>query len=277
LILDFPEYDYYWHIASIRLGKRIYRNTNKLIDAYAGTDGMKTGFICASGFNLVATATRGGKRLIAVVLGATSSTSRAVKAAHLFERGFSTDPFAWLTPSPGTVDSLVPIDASPPDLHEDICGNHRRHRPTEDGDDGGEGGAVPAGTNDSGGQHAFAPSSLPGGTHKGAAVLTSGLAASIAPVEVYTGPARNGVTPAAAAPAAVPKKKPQPTAVAAKPPAAKPAPAIAAPHPPQAAAAGGTKSSPGSDKAAAGAGSKPKPATPSPKQPLQLAPKAETQ
>src|SRR5215468_7950392 len=74
LIREFPEYDYYWHIASIRLGKRIYRNTNRLIDAYAGADGMKTGFICASGFNLVATATRGGKRLIAVVLGAKSST-----------------------------------------------------------------------------------------------------------------------------------------------------------------------------------------------------------
>jgi len=49
LILEFPEYDYYWHIAAIRLGKRVYRNTNKLIDAFAGTDGMKTGFICASG------------------------------------------------------------------------------------------------------------------------------------------------------------------------------------------------------------------------------------
>src|SRR5262249_49809900 len=126
LILEFPEYDYYWHIASIRLGKRIYRNTNKLIDAYAGTDGMKTGFICASGFNLVATATRGGKRLIAVVLGATSSTGRAVKAAQLFERGFGTDPLGWLVPSQGTVDSLEPIAAMPPDLHEDICGHDRR-------------------------------------------------------------------------------------------------------------------------------------------------------
>ena len=103
LILEFPEYDYYWHIASIRLGKRIYRNTNKLIDAFAGTDGMKTGFICASGFNLVATATRSGKRLIAVVLGAKSSASRAVKAAQLFERGFGTDPLSWLVPSQGTV------------------------------------------------------------------------------------------------------------------------------------------------------------------------------
>ncbi len=120
LILEFPEYDYYWHIASIRLGKRVYRNTNKLIDAYAGTDGMKTGFICASGFNLVATATRSGKRLIAVVLGAKSSASRAVKAAQLFERGFGNDPLGWLVPSLGTVDSLVPVAAIPPDLHEDI-------------------------------------------------------------------------------------------------------------------------------------------------------------
>src|SRR5258706_10423514 len=121
LIFEFPENDYYWHIASIRLGKRIFRNTNRLIDAYAGTDGMKTGFTCGSGFNLVATATRGGKRLIAVVLGAKSSTSRAVKAAQLFERGFGTDPLSWLVPSSqGTVESLQPVDATPPDMHEDV-------------------------------------------------------------------------------------------------------------------------------------------------------------
>ena len=110
-MLEFPEYSYYWHIASIQLGKRIYRNTNKLIDAYPGTDGMKTGFTCASGFKLVATATRGGKRLIAVVLGAKSSTSRAVKAAQLFERGFATDPLGSAALSPSTVDSLVSVAA----------------------------------------------------------------------------------------------------------------------------------------------------------------------
>src|SRR5713101_1054314 len=131
LILEFPEYDYYWHIASIRLGKRIYRNTNRLIDAYVGTDGMKSGFTCASGFNLVATATQGGKRRIAIVLGAKSSTSRAVKAAQLFERGFSMDPFGSVTLSPSTVDSLVPIATTPPDLREDVCENKRRHRQTK--------------------------------------------------------------------------------------------------------------------------------------------------
>ena len=65
------------------------RNYNTLIDRYPGADGMKTGFICASGFNLVASATRNGRRLIAVVLGAYSGAVRAQKAAQLLERGFN--------------------------------------------------------------------------------------------------------------------------------------------------------------------------------------------
>ncbi|MEI8151699.1 MAG: D-alanyl-D-alanine carboxypeptidase family protein, partial [Hyphomicrobiales bacterium] len=68
LIHDFPEYDMYWHIPAIQLGKKYMRNYNTLIGRYEGADGMKTGFICASGFNLVATASRNGKRLIVVVL-----------------------------------------------------------------------------------------------------------------------------------------------------------------------------------------------------------------
>src|SRR6478609_317046 len=72
LIEEFPQYDLYWHVHSIRYGKRIMRNYNTLLDRYPGADGMKTGFICASGYNLVASATRNGRRLIAVVLGAYS-------------------------------------------------------------------------------------------------------------------------------------------------------------------------------------------------------------
>jgi D-alanyl-D-alanine carboxypeptidase len=209
LILEFSEYDYYWHIASIRLGTRIYRNTNRLIDAYAGTDGMKTGFTCASGYNLVATATRGGKRLIAVVLGAKSSTSRAIKAAQLLERGFGMDPPA---PARGAVDSLAPIAATPPDLRDDVCGKSRRRRPTKDGDEGDEAEtALAEGTNSAGEQHLLLRSRL-----RGAGLLTSGLAAGIPPVEVYIGPARNDVmSNASIAPA--PKKAL--LAAAAKPPA----------------------------------------------------------
>src|SRR6266702_379994 len=69
---EFLEYDYYRHLPGIRFGKQVIRNYNTLLGRYPGADGMKTGFICASGFNLVASATRDGKRLIAVVLGAPS-------------------------------------------------------------------------------------------------------------------------------------------------------------------------------------------------------------
>jgi D-alanyl-D-alanine carboxypeptidase len=218
LIREFPEYDYYWHIASIRLGKRIYKNTNKLIDTYPGTDGMKTGFICASGFNLVATATRGDKRVIAVVLGAPSSSARAAKAAQLLERGFSTNPLSWLLPTQGTVDQMVPIAAAPPNLREDICGKNRRRPTAEDADE--EASAGGASGDDPGGQHAFFLSSLQSAPPKGSSLLTSGLAAAIPPVDVYVGPARAPGTVVTNEPdpfpPAPPKKKG--TVVAAKPP-----------------------------------------------------------
>ncbi len=216
LINEFPEYDYYWHIASIRLGNRVYRNTNRLIDAYAGADGMKTGFTCASGFNLVATATRNGKRLIAVVLGAKSSTSRAVKAAQLFERGFGMAPPGSAMPS--TVDALAPIDATPPDLREDVCAYSRRHHPAKDADEGDEVGTAPAKGTNNGDRRAPRGASV-----LGASLLTSGLAAGIPPVEVFIGPVRDGAAPNAAADP--PPKKKKPVAVAAKPsPGKRPSP-----------------------------------------------------
>jgi D-alanyl-D-alanine carboxypeptidase len=134
-IREFPEYGYLWHLPGIRFGKRVIRNYNTLLGRYAGADGMKTGFICASGFNLVATATRDGKRLIAVVLGAPSSAMRAVKAAQLLERGFQSTPLSWLTPSLGTVDTLQPVETTtPPNLRDEMCGPHRKRPATEDED-----------------------------------------------------------------------------------------------------------------------------------------------
>jgi D-alanyl-D-alanine carboxypeptidase len=288
LIREFPEYDSYWHIASIRFGKRVYHNTNRMLDAYPGTDGMKTGFICASGFNLVATATRGDRRLIAVVLGAPSSAARAVRAAQLFERGFAANPLSWLMPSLGSVESLVPIAAAPPNLRDDICGNNRKRAPADDGEESATAAASPI--DDPGGQRSFFLSSLRGPTPKGSAVLTSGLTAAIPPVDVYIGPTRNSVAPSTAY-APVVKKKPE--ATAAKPPTAKPAQvakpapadkpagkpaatAVAAPAKPPATANGlkpwpGTENQPNPDpkpKPAIAAAAKPKP---------QPAPKTEAQ
>src|SRR5438477_4507256 len=134
VIRDLPEYEYFVHIPSIRYGRKITQNFNRLSGRYPGADGFKTGFICASGYNLVASATRNGKRLIAVVLGASSGQARAVRAAQLLERGFGGNQLAWLRPALGTVNNLVPIDASPPNLRDEMCGGKRK-RPATDEDE----------------------------------------------------------------------------------------------------------------------------------------------
>lgn len=90
LMHDFSQYSDYWGTSAVQLGKQVMHNTNGLVGRYSGIGGMKTGFTCASGFNVVATASRGGRTLIAVVLGSTSGTDRTVKAAQLLDEGFAT-------------------------------------------------------------------------------------------------------------------------------------------------------------------------------------------
>ncbi len=187
LIREFPEYSSYWHIPAIRYGRRIVRNYNPLLGRYPGADGMKTGFICASGFNLVATATRNNKHLIAVVLGAPSGAARAMKAAEMLESGFNQNPLAWLTPSLGQVDALAPIDAAPPNLKDEMCGGHRKHAPAEDEDiDADAGGNADAAAAMSQ-THSFLLSALRAPTNP---QLLSDLG-PVDPVVVYTGPTRS--------------------------------------------------------------------------------------
>jgi D-alanyl-D-alanine carboxypeptidase len=160
---------------------------------------MKTGFICASGFNVVATATRGGKRLIAVVLGAPSSPARAIKAAELLERGFTQNPLGWLTPALGSVNNLTPVNADPPNLHDSVCGPHRKRTPAEEEEEGGTEN-TPGGVDT---PFSTLLSSLRAPTPKGAALLSD--SGSEPPVVVYTGPTRapgevaklNAIEPAA--------------------------------------------------------------------------------
>ena len=65
-----------------------YRNHNRLLDSYPGLDGMKTGYVNASGFNLVASAKRNGQRIIGVVFGGQSTQSRNVHMASILDQGF---------------------------------------------------------------------------------------------------------------------------------------------------------------------------------------------
>jgi D-alanyl-D-alanine carboxypeptidase len=125
LIHDFPEWDFYWHIPSIKFGNRVMRNYNKLLAEYPGADGMKTGFTCPAGFNVVASANHSGRRLIVVVLGAPTAKVRNQEAADLFDRGFAGDGGNGSLESLGTVDARQPINAAP-DPYEQTCKPHRQ-------------------------------------------------------------------------------------------------------------------------------------------------------
>jgi len=88
ILKEYPQYDHYWSMRHMRLGKLRLRSHNGLLRSLEGADGLKTGFTCDSGFNIVASATRGGNRLIAVVLGDPSSAERNVRATSLLEHAF---------------------------------------------------------------------------------------------------------------------------------------------------------------------------------------------
>jgi D-alanyl-D-alanine carboxypeptidase len=118
LLLEFPEHKDLFDIGAVQFGRRIMRNTNGLIGRYPGADGMKTGFICSAGFNVVASATRNGRHLITVVLGAPSANERTIKAAELFDRGFSSK-VNFTNPELAALPASA--NTTPPDMRPVIC------------------------------------------------------------------------------------------------------------------------------------------------------------
>jgi D-alanyl-D-alanine carboxypeptidase len=86
---DLPEYYSYFSRESFTFRGRTHRNHNHLLSQYEGTDGIKTGYIRASGFNLVASSKRGDTRLIGVVLGGKTARSRDAAMQKLLDRTFA--------------------------------------------------------------------------------------------------------------------------------------------------------------------------------------------
>jgi D-alanyl-D-alanine carboxypeptidase len=119
-----------------------------------------------------------------------SGSARAVRAAQLLERGFGGTGLSWLRPTLGSVESLAPIDANPPNLRDEMC-NGKRKRPATDEDDAST---------------TMASSSASGGETGGMAFFTAGLQAPMPkpsevllqdvpvgePMVVYTGPKKQG-------------------------------------------------------------------------------------
>ncbi|MDN2567641.1 D-alanyl-D-alanine carboxypeptidase [Aquibium sp. A9E412] len=132
---EFPQHAGYFSIEAIGAGDSVMRNYNILVGRFPGADGMKTGFVCAAGFNLIATATREGRTLAAVVLGAHSQVERAERAAELLTRGFRATTFG----AP-RLDALRPEGVArnkPTDMRPVVCSQEARSARWEERDDDG--------------------------------------------------------------------------------------------------------------------------------------------
>lgn len=126
ILREFPQYSNIFAATEVRIGNRIVRTHNGLLKSYDGADGMKTGFICAAGYNVVASATRDGHQLVAVVLGEKSGAARTIRAASLFEHGFEIYPWkAVFAPTLATSPVETPEGAKAPDLHNIVCNGRR--------------------------------------------------------------------------------------------------------------------------------------------------------
>ncbi len=93
LLYDYPQYYNLFSRQSTHAGIKTVPNTNRrLLAAYRGADGIKTGYTRAAGFNLVASAKRKDERIIATVFGGKSGASRNARVAELLDMGFRRAP-----------------------------------------------------------------------------------------------------------------------------------------------------------------------------------------
>ncbi len=88
LLRHYPHHYRYFSIRNFTYGGHSYHNHNRLLGSYPGVDGIKTGYIRASGFNLVASAKRNGRRIVGVIYGGKTSAARNKAMAQLLDKGF---------------------------------------------------------------------------------------------------------------------------------------------------------------------------------------------
>jgi len=123
IILEFPEHADLFTAVQVQVGKQMLRTHNGMLVSYPGTDGMKTGFICDSGFNIVVSATREGRKLVAVILGEPSIASRRVRAVDLLDNGFKR--YFWKSLFGTSLDGLAiqaSMSSGPTHLRDSVCG-----------------------------------------------------------------------------------------------------------------------------------------------------------
>jgi D-alanyl-D-alanine carboxypeptidase len=189
LLREFPDHADLFSIGALQLGNQYIPNHNGLLGRYPGADGMKTGFTCPAGFNVVASANHAGRRLIVVVLGYPTSRSRNQEAADLFDRGFA------MSGGIGSLDALPSGAGVAPDPRANVC-LHRNAAALAAAEDAGSatsntGDAGPAGA----GRGAMANNPL-AALLAPAHTLLSNQRPHFDPVRVFVGPAPGWQGPA---------------------------------------------------------------------------------
>ncbi|HTV43915.1 MAG TPA: D-alanyl-D-alanine carboxypeptidase family protein [Stellaceae bacterium] len=109
---DFPREYHYFATREFDFRGTIIRGHDHLLDWYPGADGIKTGFIDASGFNLASSAVRDGHRLIGVVFGGHSASSRDREMAALLDQGFAEIGVATPTAIAGRQPAAMPVPSA---------------------------------------------------------------------------------------------------------------------------------------------------------------------
>ncbi len=119
LVRDFPQYYRFFSARGVsHLGANL-PTINAILDIYRGADGLKTGFTCGSGYNLVASAERDGRRVIGVVLGGLTSDQRYRQMTDLLDAGFAVEP----EEDPVTLNQMAHtvLGAAPRQLSDEEC------------------------------------------------------------------------------------------------------------------------------------------------------------
>jgi len=121
VIRDFPQDYKYFDIESFAFNGQSFRNTNNLLGHYPGVDGIKTGWIATSGYNLAASAKHGSERVIGVIFGARSPLERRDDMTALLDFGFTKikNPDAKFSRGPNDEDSVEYIEIPPAPGEED--------------------------------------------------------------------------------------------------------------------------------------------------------------
>ncbi|MEM7069599.1 MAG: D-alanyl-D-alanine carboxypeptidase family protein [Pseudomonadota bacterium] len=114
ILTEFPQYAYMFEAVAIKTPVKTHYSYNLLLERFPHTTGMKTGFVCASGYNMVASANVGARHVVSVVLGRSSQTDRAVAAAKLLQESANSGGL-------GTIYGQRPTGALPKNMRPILC------------------------------------------------------------------------------------------------------------------------------------------------------------